>query len=433
LEPLGGVMNFAGAQSVAARSALLAALTVVFAASAMSGASAQYHGNCSPANPPNPFSVAPGQSTSLLVFYYCFKEGDPNFQPDHLKIEIPNLPDGAKFTPPSTNADSDSSNGTTITINTSKDIKPGLYKLEVGGKGQHCTNYSVCYPEPFAVLEIKCDQNAKTICPSLWWFNGVDPQPDNYITKLEASKIEGQYTWTITDGDDYAQFVNGSNTIDTGPNANVWVYPKDEPPSSGQTTVSITVSVKTSQGTATSQPFQLTVHKPYSMKNIATKDSGNLSTGYESKLTYQVLDQYGDVLPQPIDMRENFLPSTANPQLIDDTTNNWPLAANKGYGGKASNPSKFTDTITGPALFLTYTPRASFPCTPTRCQNRVLHFCGYVTVGSPDEGKGVIIASLTWQKYTDHGRHCDLVSPAGSTTQPPSGCPGPHSANCPAN
>jgi hypothetical protein len=59
-----------------------------------------------------------------------------------------------------------------------------------------------------------CAKTSK-VCPTLWWFNNVSPQPTNYVTTIQAPTGGTDYTWTITEGTQYAQFTNHSSTIDT--------------------------------------------------------------------------------------------------------------------------------------------------------------------------------------------------------------------------
>jgi len=52
----------------------------------------------------------------------------------------------------------------------------------------------------------------------------------------------------------------------------------------------------------------------------------------------------------------------------------------------------------------------------------VYHWDGEWSVGSadPSGGKGVRVQTNTWQKYQDHARHRNIVSPASGLTAPSS-------------
>jgi hypothetical protein len=67
---------------------------------------------------------------------------------------------------------------------------------------------------PALATTTTCVKTSK-VCPNLWWFNGVSPQPKNYVTTLQAPPGGTDYTWTITEGTQYAQFSNNASTIDT--------------------------------------------------------------------------------------------------------------------------------------------------------------------------------------------------------------------------
>jgi hypothetical protein len=74
------------------------------------------------------------------------------------------------------------------------------------------------------VTTTTCVKTSK-VCPNLWWFNGVSPQPTNYVTTIQAPSGGTDYAWTITEGTQYAQFSNKSSTIDTKRTGTVAVYP----------------------------------------------------------------------------------------------------------------------------------------------------------------------------------------------------------------
>ena len=147
---------------------------VALGVSATGGALAAV-GVCSPAGNPAPSPIAPGQTTSFTVFFYCLGPGIGNFLPDNITVEIPKPPEGVTFSPKSTVADTGNSNGTTITITTTKTTPAGTVNLEVSGKGKTCPSYKPPCQEQFVIKpEIMCTPSAKNVC-NVWWFNGEFP------------------------------------------------------------------------------------------------------------------------------------------------------------------------------------------------------------------------------------------------------------------
>jgi len=270
------------------------------------------------------------------------------------------------------------------------------------------------------------------VCPNIWWFNGATPQPENYVTQLDASPAgKKNYTWTITSGQSYAQFSNKSSVITTTTNM-VTVKPNGDPGNSSTPVVNITVSA---DGSPASAPFKLNVLKPHALLPVGKPVDVPNGTGvfYESTITYAIVDQLGAILPEPVPAREVFTKNNAFP--VDDYANdNWSPGVNGDrYGGSPSKPYALHDRITGPSIFNTPHPKAMKPCSPVLCYTKVIHWCGYVEVGSPNAGEGVMVATLAWEKYTDHGRNCNLISPAASDKPGNNlpACPGPSQTSCP--
>jgi len=288
---------------------------------------------------------------------------------------------------------------------------------------------------------ISCESSSK-VCPNLWWF-GNDAsgnnlaQPDGYSTVLEASKGAKKYTWTIATGQSYAQFSNNTNTIETTVDT-VEVLPSGDPGPSGAPVVTVTVSA---DGGPASAPFQLDVLKPSSIitvgKPVDRPNNGGVlgKTFYESTMTYAIVDQLGEILPQPIPAREVFTKTPSSVFPIDDFPgDNWSPGENGDkYSGHPSNPNALQDQITGPSSINSPDPKATAPCKPTLCYTKVIHWCGYVEIGSANAGEGVMVATLAWEKYTDHGRNCNLATPPASdspgTALP--ACPAPGQTSCP--
>jgi hypothetical protein len=168
------------------------------------------------------------------------------------------------------------------------------------------------------------------------------------------------------------------------------------------------------------------VLRPHVANWQLVRNLGSFQRGYRSVYRLKVIDQWGDALPEQVPIRRE-VTSAAFP----DTTTNWQPDPK---GGDLLDGA-FNEAIEGRAGAGSQ-PKAVAPCAnPSACQERVMHYCGYLSVGSEERGKGVMIATMAWQHYKDHGRLCNVVSPTASLI--PGGtvpCPAPpNSAKCPSN
>jgi len=335
-----------------------------------------------------------------------------------------------------------------VTISTSPDTPPGYYALWVYGKGSKCNYDIACSPgqihiagKPVEPAKISCAESSLVRTSKrqdLWWFNGVTPQPENYVTTLEASPAGAKdYTWNITGGQNYAQFSNGTSTDDTKGSNTVKILPKGDPgPTAPAPIVSVTVTVTSEDGSvATSSPFQLTVRRPNSLQlNTAIDHAAHIALlgGYTSLIKFSILDQTGEVLPQPVDTsgavyggsQQDFGTAGTNVQ-------GWRPAAFLSVPIFTDDPADYTIIIDGAARHSSVKPEPSFPCQPVRCDSRVIHQSAYLTVGSQSENEGVQVATFVSQNFTDHGRVCNLVSPSPQGNRPAN--PGNSAAICPSN
>jgi hypothetical protein len=159
-------------------------------------------------------------------------------------------------------------------------------------------------------------------------------------------------------------------------------------------------------------------------------DGGDAAAGYISNRKYKIVDQYNRVLPHPVPVNEHFVapPNWQIPPLgsgaINDTASNWIRGAEK---GAVVDPSSLFDTISGCLQGWDLgngfgacqpVPRAP-PASGPLSRRKIHHWCGDIYVGSSEtwtpggtnSGKGVRVATLVWQRFLDHARHCDVYSP----------------------
>jgi hypothetical protein len=241
---------------------------------------------------------------------------------------------------------------------------------------------------------------------TIWWFNGEDLTSHGYTMSTKATVTGAPngalIAWTVTGP---ATFTGGDSSITitgTGPSAEHGVI--------------ITATVN---GTQVCQQF-LTVQAPASLKALPIIDQP-YKGGYLSQIHYQILDLSGAVLPHPLPWNEdidgNGVPSSQdeiNNAAIKDYSiangdpadENWVSNGDTGYD--PIDPSDCADYVGALAGTGKVPTPLSPPTDPTKLSGvKVCHWSaqGSLHVGSATPGKGVLVKTLTWQKYLDHGRH----------------------------
>jgi hypothetical protein len=281
--------------------------------------------------------------------------------------------------------------------------------------------------------------NKNTGLYEVWWFNGE--KPTNYPTSITLTASPNQsgakYNWTIDSGTAFAEFSNKKTTMTTSTNTVDLALNAAPKGTSGNVLVVATMTV----GKTVSSPsphFPITARGPTSIvpaKPIDVDVTKNLIfTGFETVLPYMIVDQNAQVLDRGnLDAREVFTTNINSP-IKDFPGTNWLVGKINGDPGKPVDPTFFNDDITH------NTSNGDFPVPtgPQECLNmtcpewgqKVIHWCGYVQAGSRTAGKGVKLATITWQLFQNHGRHCDFASPPAAKTPP---CPGANAAVCPTN
>jgi len=333
-----------------------------------------------------------------------------------------------------------------ITITTSPDSPLGVYNAPISGTSASCPGGygNFCYAE-FVVAKTKplpkisCAPTSK-VCsvpsgPQLWWFNGVSPNPENYRTILQVTPQGTKDTWTITAGSDYAQFSNNSSTIDLSGTNLVVILPKGDP-GTNSPTVTVTVTVTRKDGTkSTSAPFSLAVRKPYELFPKAQKghaaDATNvvdkthpspdcLGCAYFSEIHYAIRDQTGAVLPFPVPLNEHFTSGLSCDYLIKGScATNWPFSQNCGAKHFCEGDQAPSDWADGVGIGVGGTPLTPKPLPPGPLQKppiplgsvEVIHWSGTWGIGDGTPGEGVAVQTNTWQRWQDHARHTNVVSP----------------------
>jgi len=256
---------------------------------------------------------------------------------------------------------------------------------------------------------------------TLWWFNGE--QPANYPTQAKLTTSlnnAGPYTWTSSTaagGTGQVVFPNGATSYTTTANSVVV-----SATSQSKNPNDVIVNVMSPAGM--SAPFNMTVRAPYMLMPEPLERCGNQNAcddpsgdwGYVSSIYYSIYDQLGTSLPS-VDIAIN---EKWDSDLLDDYPGtNWDRGSACGTNEEQCTtypPRLWKDQIQGQCLYKAgkctrkQNPEPLHPKTP-RGDVAVDHWEGHWSVGSTKPGKGVEVQTNTWQKYQDHARHTNVVSP----------------------
>lgn len=369
-----------------------------------------------------------GENAIGYGVFYCVYNGQ--YVDDVVKGSLSGQPSGngeakPKLDPQTVHTRPPSNEYTTITVYTTKKSKPGYYTLRLDGKSQKNKNCKGTYNPAYAPLTVSPKIYQAQGKDVVWWFNGE--KPDGYTMELEMTADPPNatsYTWKIKG--DYAEFVSGGKETTTSKNtvklkAKDFGSPQGLPKNKGDFKITVTVN------SVESDPKKLRVLRPFSIRFLKLKDSGDVLRGYLSKLHYEMLDQFGKRLPKPVWARENFDFKTVELQCCKSgKETNWVVGeVGDMAGAHPSDPANFADTISGQSI-VTNPDRFPLPFGPQAVDDRdhklkIMRWSGTVTIGSTKKNRGVPVASLVWQKFRDHARHCDLRSPPEDGPQFP--CP----------
>jgi hypothetical protein len=237
---------------------------------------------------------------------------------------------------------------------------------------------------------------------NIWWFNGESPSGYTMQTTASVSNAPSGSTFAWSISGTAAIVGSSTNSIITITNTGASVSNND---------VSVQLVINGWDHVTTN----LTVLAPKSLNFLSNNDQ-IYGYGYISQIHYQILDQFGHLLPSSVpwneDIDTNGVASTA-PQvttaaIADYTGENWPWGEEDGWDGKwVVNPNDAYDSIwiTAPSGVLN--PNTSNPQTPLSSV-KIAHSPsgGSWYVGTTgDGGIGVKVKTLEWQRYQDHGRH----------------------------
>jgi hypothetical protein len=394
-----------------------------------------------------------GENATGAVVFWCKLLSTGEYLKDNVQASMTGQPSGhgepkPLYDPnPVPSDDGSYKSKTDITVYTNTNSTPGHYTLVIHGRSTkdkdtdpRCRDREE-YPDIAAPLAVAPTIDSKK--DAVWWFNKADPdqleKTYGYTMKLEVTaqpvrpKGELTYRWTVKgDGKDYAEFVNEKPTQDTDVNATkIKASHKATEDILGEKKgkFSVTVSVNGVE----SKPRNLVVKRPYKALPLVVhkgnfyQDFDDDTYHYFTNIFYKLLDQFGTPLPKKVPKREHFTEKDVTP----DTSTNW-YRADEGGSDKAPE-GIIRDEISGQRDkkgFTEYHPKALAAGSDAKVEPTI-HWSGWVSVGSVDiKGAinspnatpiGVKIMTLTWQKFRDRSRHCDITSPIDGGTHCPCG------------
>jgi len=399
--------------------------------------------------------IVVGEKSRWYVWFWCQENGQ--YLNDTVTVSAEGYPEGRgedkpTFEPkkiPATKTPSDPplSERSLVTFDTKyfkdkKSTKPGVYPILFKGKGMNkkCppyvdTSYLYIQVRPKITVDVADNGRQKDV---VWWFANADEGLLNdlgYTFKLEltAHGEDRQYAWKIEQGGEYAEFVGGDTSkttsqpkIKTEASKKIQ-QPNDLPKNKGGFTVTVTVNG------AESDPIKLRVKRPYEAIPSGTLDqkdkpydnAGAAGFGYVTLIAYKIYDQFGKQMPKRVPVREHFTLQNGKVE-VDSPGTDWNRTPEA--GAAPQSVGLMQDEITGATCRFFIGTLCTVPPKPKSEQpdqtdkiKPVIHWTGWVSVGSVNiDGKkddpaakpiGVKIMNLTWQKFTDRARHCDVSSP----------------------
>jgi hypothetical protein len=244
----------------------------------------------------------------------------------------------------------------------------------------------------FASSQVVVQQQPPTISGpnELWSFGGETVA--GYTTSITLTSTGGiQTQWSITAGADkvYLSATAGGSTTVTSSGMNV-----SRPPGN-DIRIRARVGQLWSEHTLTTRGPDHTVLQGPPLRQC-------LASGYDVWYTYDVFDQFGQLMPYPIPVNESWIGS-----WVPDQNRNWPRADPNGAWW---NSSFFQDHISiddGNPPVLNPTPICSHTNT-----DKVDHWGQEWRVGSTDPGRGRPIQRNTLQRFLGTASHLDVVTPA---------------------
>ncbi len=237
----------------------------------------------------------------------------------------------------------------------------------------------------------------------VWNFTNVGSPNSNYpiqITLTAQPSNAASYAWTITNGTDKIRFADNNGTTITTSSNQVTIKSLGLR-SSLQNDCGVTVTV--SGQTSNAHSITNVVPHRLSLQSIDDQEAGFPLVGFNSVWHYQILDQFGRLLPAAIPANEYFTSET-----MSATSNNWPAFTANGTNN--ANPADYTDSIGFSSVSGLYSPNPTSPQNPL--SNQLIQYANQShLIGHQAPGSGRVVQTDQLRKYIDHGTHESITSP----------------------
>lgn len=372
-------------------------------------------------------TIVVGQQAIGAVRFTCQDLGTGEYLDDKVRVTVTGFPRGHTEAAPlikpkivPTNPPSDEVADFTIDTKYTKDDAgktsvPGHYTLTISGtstENERCVGDYEPLQATIAVAPlITGDKN------EVWWFNREQPNERTYQTIITLhAQPPGQrpsaYFWQLLrPADKYARF-------HVKPGEQAQIETRAAPPkNTGNSKITVAVNG------VTSAPFAFQIRSPYLLKMACIVDTNRPPDvvggrpfripGYRTFIGYQIRDQFNKLLGNaPIAANEQFhtparqVDTTVSPPWVRGPEAHFDFA-----------PRDFHDVIS--VVDNASTVHSEYPCTPhtphlgclSARHHTIDQWNGQFNVGSDTIGDGVRVANLTWRRFQDHGRHCNLQTP----------------------
>lgn len=219
----------------------------------------------------------------------------------------------------------------------------------------------------------------------IWYFDGESPPNYTVSVNLSTNRSGGAFNWNTS------PHLTLSSPSDPMPTMTAAA------PSNAMRDAWVRVRHTDTAGALTAASYRLTVFAPDSLNHLNDVDSASATWGYESRIHYSILDQFGNVLPRNVPINEQWTSGIT----ADFAGMNWRRGAE---GAATVGPANWNDHIQGENAAYAAVPA---PVAPGNAQAAVpvYHWDGDWRIGSLTIGDGRRVSSVTWQKNRGFARH----------------------------
>jgi cysteine-rich repeat protein len=245
----------------------------------------------------------------------------------------------------------------------------------------------------------------------LWWFDGANAANYSERVTLTATGVNtGAFQWDVTAGADKIDFENGMDSFTANNDNTVDIISTAASAAAARVTNDITITLRIDNRLVCT--FNTVVVAPDHLVHRGDTDNAVGANGYRSEVSYRIEDQFNRVLPNNVEINEDW-----GATVSDFRGENW-VAWNGACAGDATGENCEGSALVAPAGWFDNITRAGAGFTPPRLNPQtplgnvsVDHRpgtwrCGSTTVNiGPANNPGRVVRTLTWQIFQDHGRN----------------------------